>query len=83
MRCSDAAITPPSQEEYDQSIGEPPARLARRTADEIFDAIEADLRDVQVLRLIESEWLDGIAGRTRLDAMLDTFRARGGRVERA
>ena len=81
MRCSDAAIASPSQEEYEQSVGEPPALLTRRTPDEIVDAIETDLRGVQVLRLIEPEWLDALG--TRFTALLDRFRARGGRVERA
>ncbi len=81
MRCSDAAIEPPSPEEYEQAAGEPPAMIARRTPEAIFAEIEQDLGDVQVLCLIEPEWLESIPGGARLQTMLDAFRARGGRVE--
>lgn len=82
MRCSDAAITPPSADDYEQSVGEPPAVLSRRTPDEIFDAIERDLQTVRVLRLVEPEWLDNMEGGARLRTIVSAFRARGGRVER-
>ncbi len=82
MRCSDAAIGAPSAEEYDLAVGEPPAVLTRRSPDEMFAAIEEDLRAAQVLRLVEPEWLESMDGRARLHAIVDAFRARGGRVER-
>jgi hypothetical protein len=81
MRLADAGIAPVSQDEYDQSIGEPPARLNRRTSDDIFDGLETDLKDVQVLRLLEPEWLDNMPGAARLTEIVDAFRTRGGRVE--
>lgn len=81
MRIADAGIAPVSQDEYDQSIGEPPALLTRRTTDDMFDALEADLKDVQVLRLLEPEWLDNMPAAARLTQIVDAFRARGGRVE--
>jgi hypothetical protein len=82
MRCSDAAIATPSADEYDQSVGEPPALLVRRTPDDLFGAIEHDLKDVQVLRLVEPEWLDSVDGGARFWAIVSAFSARGGRVER-
>jgi hypothetical protein len=81
MRCSDAAIEPPSPEEYEQAIGEPPAVLTRRTPEAIFAEIEQDLGEAQVLCLIEPEWLSSIPGGARFQTLLDAFRARGGRVE--
>jgi hypothetical protein len=81
MRIADARIAPVSQEEYDQSIGEPPAVLERRTTDDIFHALEDDLTDVQTLRLLEPEWLESMPDRARLDRIVAAFRARGGRVE--
>jgi hypothetical protein len=81
MRCSDAAIGAPTAEEYEQSVGEPPAVLTRRTPSEMFEEIARDLRDVQVLRLVEPEWLENIPGGARFQTMLDAFRARGGRIE--
>ena len=57
--------------------------LERRTTEDIFAAIEFDLTDVQVLRLVEPEWLDALPGREQLLAIVDAFRARGGRVEHA
>lgn len=81
MRVADARIARISQDEYDQSIGEPPAVLERRTADEIFDALAADLEDVQVLRLLEPEWLDSMDDASRLRRIVAGFKARGGRIE--
>ena len=81
MRVSDAGIAPVSPEEYEQSVGEPPALLERRTSDEIFDALENDLQDVQVLRLLEPEWLESMPEAARLNRIVAAFRARGGRVE--
>ena len=83
MRCSDAAIGAPTVEEYEQAVGEPPAVLDRRSSDDMFAAIEQDLKDVQVLRLMEPVWFDSIEGVTHLRTIVDAFRARGGRVEQA
>jgi hypothetical protein len=44
-------------------------------------AFEQDLRDVRVLRLLDAEWLDSIAGAPRIEAAISAFRARGGVVE--
>lgn len=83
MRCSDAAIATPSAEEYEQAVGEPPAVLTRRTPEAMFAEIEQDLRDAQVLRLVEPEWLGSMEGAAQFQAIVDAFRVRGGRVELA
>lgn len=81
MRCADAAIVQEPVEDWEPWMGEPPAVITRRSADELLLAFEADLADVQVLRLQDPEWLDTIAGAARVRAAVDAFRARGGVVE--
>ena len=82
MRCSDAAIEPDHAEEHEPSTepGEPPAVWNRRTPEEIFASIEHDLKEVQVLRLVDPEWLENLPGGARLSEIIAAFRARGGRV---
>ena len=82
MRCADAAIAPPaSPEEHEAWMGEPPAVITRRSADEIIDSFEQDLREVQVLRLVEPEWLENIQSAAHIEAAIAAFRNRGGVVE--
>jgi hypothetical protein len=80
-RCLDAAGAPSAPETDYEMGGEPPLVLAQRTPAEIFAEIARDLDGAQVLQLVEPEWLDSIEGRDDLRAVLDTFRARGGRIE--
>jgi hypothetical protein len=81
MRCNDGTIAA-AAEEYEPSMGEPPAVFERRTADDILTSLEGELQDVQVLRLLEPEWLEDIAGGDRLAEIIARFESRGGRVER-
>jgi hypothetical protein len=82
MRCADAAIAPPpSPEEHEAWMGEPPAVIVRRSADEIIDSFEQDLREVQVLRLVEPEWLENLQSAAHIEAAIAAFRSRGGIVE--
>ena len=55
--------------------------IHRRSADDLLEAFEQDLRDVRVLRLLDAEWLDNIEGAPRIEAAISEFRARGGVVE--
>ena len=82
MRLADATIDPEPLQDYETSMGEPPAVVERRTTVEILDSLDADLRDVQVLRLLEPEWLEGIQEASRIQDALESFRLRGGVVER-
>jgi len=81
-RCLQAAIESPAAQEYEPWMGEPPAIWERRTPDEMLAAIERDLRDVQVLRLLEPEWLENLPIAGRLTEIIREFCARGGRVAR-
>lgn len=85
MRCSDAATAvgeDADPETHEPWMGEPPARFQRRSVAELAEALEAELRDVQVLRLLDPEWLDSVDGAARIEAAIDGFRARGGLIER-
>ena len=81
MRCADATIAPVAGDDYAPWMGEPPAVIHRRSADDLLGAFEGDLRDVQVLRLLESEWLANIEQAPRIQASIVRFQARGGVVE--
>ena len=82
MRLADASIGPEPLQDYETWMGEPPTVLERRTPVDILDSLDADLRDVQVLRLLEPEWLEGIQEASRVQDTLESFRLRGGVVER-
>jgi hypothetical protein len=81
MRASDAGIEPAVSEVWEPWMGEPPAVIHRRSLDDLLESFEQDLRDVQVLRLLEPEWLDTAPGSARFNAAIAAFRARGGIVE--
>ena len=83
MRCSDGAIgATDAVQDYEAGMGEPPAVLVRRSADDIMAALDRELHDVEVLRLLDPEWLENLVGGDRLAEMISSFQARGGRVER-
>ena len=81
MRCADATIVHEEVVEWEPRMGEPPPVIHRRSADDLLEAFEQDLRDVKVLRLLDAEWLDNIEGAPRIEAAISEFRARGGVVE--
>jgi hypothetical protein len=51
------------------------------TTQALFERLEGELRDVDELRLLDSAWLVREDLRQRLEPLLDSVRARGGRVE--
>lgn len=51
------------------------------TTAELFERLEADLRNVDALCLVDPSWLANADLKRRLDAILDSARARGIRVE--
>ena len=82
MRLADATIDPEPVPDYDAMMGEPPLVVERRTTVDILDSLDADLRDAQVLRLLEPEWLEGIQEASRIQDAIESFRMRGGVVEK-
>jgi len=81
MRCADATIEHEAVGEWEPRMGEAPPVIHRRSADDLLEAFEQDLRDVRVLRLLDAEWLDSIEGAPRIKAAISAFRARGGVIE--
>jgi hypothetical protein len=51
------------------------------TIDRLFDNLARDLAQVRAVTVVERSWLARDDLRARVDALLDTFRAGGGRVE--
>lgn len=86
MQCLDAQATgSPSEDPADATEalgcgGEPPARFAGRSRAQLFEALDRELLDVGVLKVLNSQWLVGDL-RLDLDRLIEGFRARGGRVE--
>ena len=80
MRYVDTRHTPEPQGE-DEHDGEPPARFELRSTRQLFDDLARDLRDADVLRVIHGEWLAEEEFTREVNALVDTVRARGGRVE--
>lgn len=50
------------------------------TTTQLFEHLAADLRQVAVIRLAETTWLARADLKQQLDAVLEGFRAAGGRV---
>jgi hypothetical protein len=86
MQCLDAQVTGPQLEdtvdtaETSAGEGEPPARFARRSREQLFEALDRELREVAVLKIVNGQWLVGDL-RQDVDRLIEGFRARGGRVE--
>ena len=51
MRCADATIVHEDVVAWEPWMGEPPSVIHRRSADDLLEGFEQDLRDVRVLRL--------------------------------
>jgi len=85
MRCLDTLVTGGEADLQtdapDPWGNEPPAVWGRHTAAEIFDGLAAELDGADVLRLVDRQWIKEGEMSERLDRLLDTFKARGGRVE--
>jgi hypothetical protein len=67
--------------DHEPWMGEPPTVFATRTAEALLRQVEDDLRDVDVLRVLDGEWLTSTGLSARIEPVLESFRARGGRIE--
>lgn len=65
----------------DTDDDEPPAVFTERTTRELFSAVDRELRDAEVLRVVGAEWLAVEAFRRDVEDLIAAFRRRGGRVE--
>lgn len=87
MRYADALATNGRQSvsadpwDGDPWEGEPPAVVGAPTPAELLRAVQRELRDADVLRVLDRSWLVGDELRARVDHLLASFRARGGHVE--
>ena len=81
---SDAPTTHDKEAVYDHQpwMGEPPADF-EKSGDDWLQQVATQLRDVEVLKLLDEEWLTPTGIGERLEPMIAAFRARGGRVESA
>ncbi len=63
------------------SYGEPATTIDLPTKDELLTELERQLADVDVLRVIGRDWLSGGDFKRQVEARLETFISRGGRIE--
>ena len=81
MRCLDTQITGAQRGDPGdwEGPGEPPAVFTGRTRQQLFEDLNRELLEVDVLRVVDSQWLVGDL-RQDFDHLIEAFRARGGRV---
>jgi hypothetical protein len=61
--------------------GEPPRIIDEPSIDDLFHDLERDLRDVDVLRLVDTQWLASERLNRRFGDIVGGFQRRGGLVE--
>jgi hypothetical protein len=61
--------------------GEPPNEMETPTAMELFDTLERELAAADVLRVRDADWLSSEAFGQEVEARVQAFRRRGGKVE--
>jgi len=67
--------------DHEPWMGEPPADFEKSSGENWLQQIEIELRDVEVLKLLDEEWLEPTGISDQLKPVILAFRARGGRVE--
>jgi len=67
--------------DHEPWMGEPPADFEKPSGANWLQQIEIELRDVDVLKLLDEEWLEPTGISVQLQPLIAAFRARGGRVE--
>ena len=61
--------------------GEPPSELNLPTTDQLFAGLDAELRSVDVVRVLDADWLAPDDFRKEFELVISRFCSRGGRVE--
>ena len=69
-----------ASEADDVQAGEPAASHDYVSIDAVVTEVEGRLREADVVRLIDDEWMASTELRQRVDPLLSAFRARGGSV---
>jgi hypothetical protein len=67
--------------DHEPWMGEPPTDFKKPAGDDWLRQIEDQLCNVEVLRLIDHEWLQPTGIYDQLAPLIVAFRGRGGRVE--
>ena len=86
MQCLDTQATAPRPQEIEEGgegslwDAEPPASFIGRSREQLFEALDEELREVEVLKVVNSHWLVGDL-RQDFERVMAGFCARGGRVE--
>jgi hypothetical protein len=62
-------------------MGEPPTDFQKLEGDDWLRQIERQLEGVDVLKLLDDEWLKPTGIADQLEPLMTAFRARGGRIE--
>jgi len=70
-----------AHEDTTLEAGEPPTRIAAETAADLLEELDRRLAGADVVRVADREWLQEDELRRRVDAALEAFERRGGRVE--
>jgi hypothetical protein len=84
MHYLDASLSgsPAHHQPQDESMpGEPTPDFAQRPATDVLETLDSQVKDVDVVRVIDRHWLAADALSREFDAFLAGFIARGGRVE--
>ena len=77
----DRPAQPPAPDPGELWDHEPPAVFDVRTTQELFGAVDRELRTADVVRVVDTGWLAVDAFRRDVEDLLAAFRRRGGRVE--
>ena len=78
----DRAAQPPKSDMGEQWDDEPPAVFDERTTQNLFREVDRSLRNADVVRVVETEWLAVDAFRRDVEDLLAAFRRRGGPCQR-
>ena len=78
---ADVALRDPAPDACELPEEELPALFVKRNTQELFDGLDRELREADVLRVVDTEWLGVDAFRQDVEVLFAAFRRRGGRVE--
>jgi hypothetical protein len=70
-----------SELDHEPWMGEPPVVFVKRTADALLRQVESDLREVDVLQVLDGEWLTPTGLQEQMEPVFASFLSRGGRIE--
>jgi hypothetical protein len=83
LLCLDADISSEGHEAHEHDVweGEPAPVRDRRTPADVFERLGRELAEADAVKVFDRNWMAGGDLNERFEALLASFRARGGRVE--